>query len=58
MTIITNSILLLSLYNLDETLQSNTYKTWTLMQAIAGCCSFTLIWQQCGEVEGVLLVKL
>ena len=58
MTIITNGLLLLSLYTLDETLQSNTYKTWTLMQAIAGCCSLTVLWQQCGKMEGVLLVKL
>jgi hypothetical protein len=58
MTIITNSLLLLSLYTLDETLQSNAYKTWTLMQAMAGCCSLTLLWQQYGEMEGILFVKL
>lgn len=58
MTIITNGLLLLSLYTLDETLQSDTYKKWTLMQAIAGCCSVILLWQRYGEMDGIILVKL
>jgi hypothetical protein len=58
MTIITNSLLLLSLHTLNETLKSNAYTTWTLMQAVAGCCSLTLLWQRYGEMEGILLVKL
>jgi hypothetical protein len=58
MTIITNGLLLLSLHTLDETLESNVYQTWTIMQAIAGCCSLTLLWQRYGEMEGIILVKL